>query len=71
MVQSIVTWDVRGGENSRELHKLLRVILAESKQNMTMQQEKGVFLSPVWNKNRECHIYHPMYLLLEMTKMVE
>ena len=71
MVESIVTWDVRGEENSRELHMFLRLILAESKQNKRTQEEKSMFLSVVWNKDLECHIYHLMYALQEITKMVD
>ena len=44
MMQSIVTRDVRGEENSRELHTFLRQILPESKQNKRTQEEKSVFL---------------------------
>ena len=44
MVQSIVTRDVMGEDNSRELHMFLRQIL-ESKQNKRKQEEKSAFLS--------------------------
>ena len=71
MVQSIVTKDVRGEENSRELHTFLRQILAESKQNKRKQEEKSVFLSLVWSKDLERYICHLMYSLQEMTKMVD
>ena len=69
MVQSIVTWDVRGDESSRELYTFLRQILAESKQNKRTQEEKSVFLSLVWRLER--YICHLMYSPQEMTKMVD
>lgn len=50
MVQSIITYGVKGGEN-RGLHKISRLIPAENKWNKRMPEGRRVFRNILWNKS--------------------